>query len=81
MPSRWSASVDAAVLDDHVTGLRERRNAFAHRLIDDVDVQWRDRIPQWDFDDDAVDEALARVGEIAWMLEEGCEQQLVRAGK
>ncbi|MCX5321819.1 hypothetical protein [Streptomyces sp. NBC_00120] len=81
LATRWSAAVDSSVFDEHVGWLRERRNSFAHRLIDDVDPQWRNHVPDWDFDGAAADEALVRVGEVAWMLEEGWEQQLQRAGR
>ncbi|MBT2527700.1 hypothetical protein J7E91_20300 [Streptomyces sp. ISL-99] len=78
---RWSEVLDAAALEEDVVWLRKRRNSFAHRLIDDVDVQWRGNVPDWDFDGEAADEALVRVGQIASMLEEGWEQQLLSAGR
>lgn len=61
--------------------LRKRRNSFAHRLIDDVDLQWQGHVPDWDFDGGAADEALLGVGQIASLLEEGWEQQLLSAGR
>ncbi|MGX9228535.1 hypothetical protein ACWV95_24535 [Streptomyces albus] len=81
LATRWSDAVDAAVLEEDVVWLRERRNSFAHRLIDDVDIQWRGSVPDWDFDGATADEALVRVGEIASMLEEGWEQALLSAGR
>ncbi|MFF2566721.1 hypothetical protein [Streptomyces sp. NPDC058084] len=77
---RWQDTVDGRELEDHVLWLRERRNSFAHRLIDDVDPQWNAQPPTWDFDDAAADEALQRVSAVAWLLEEGWEQHLTRLG-
>ena len=81
LATRWSDAVDAKVLEEDVVWLRERRNSFAHRLIDDVEVQWRGSVPDLAFDGAAADEALVRAGEIAWMLEEGWERQLLCAGR
>lgn len=41
LAARWSAVIDRTELDEHISWLRDRRNSFAHRLIDDVDLQWR----------------------------------------
>ncbi|MFD9432704.1 hypothetical protein [Streptomyces sp. NPDC060002] len=76
LAARWSAVIDRTELDEHIPWLRDRRNSFAHRLIDDVDPQWRTQPPAWDFDDDMADEALARISAVAWMLEAGWEQHL-----
>lgn len=35
-----------AVVEEDVVWLRKRRNSFAHRLIDDVDLQWRGHVPE-----------------------------------
>ncbi|MFC8274325.1 hypothetical protein ACFUJR_17700 [Streptomyces sp. NPDC057271] len=76
LAERWQDSVDRQELEDHVSWLRERRNSFAHRLIDNVDPQWRSHPATWDFDDEAADEALERISAAAWLLEEGWEQHL-----
>ncbi|MGP3922442.1 hypothetical protein [Streptomyces sp. 8N616] len=59
----------------HVAWLKDRRNSFAHRLIDEDRVE-HDEPCAWTFDDDMADEALVRVSAVARMLEEGWELQL-----
>jgi hypothetical protein len=49
--------------------------------IDDVNLQWRTEPAAWDFDDETANEALARVGAVASMLEVGWEQHLGPPGK
>ncbi|WP_306327630.1 hypothetical protein [Streptomyces venezuelae] len=80
LAERWHDTVDRQELDGHVSWLRERRNSFAHRLIDDVDSQWRTHPATWDFDDEAAEGALERVSAAAWLLEGGWEQHLTSRG-
>jgi hypothetical protein len=75
LATRWQAAFDAQQFLEHVSWLKSRRNAFAHRLLD-VDGTEHNPSPAWTFDDDMAYEALERISSIAAMLEEGWEQQL-----
>ncbi|MFF3910535.1 hypothetical protein ACFYZJ_32330 [Streptomyces sp. NPDC001848] len=75
LATRWQAAFDAKQFLEHVSWLKSRRNAFAHRLLD-VDRTEHNRSPAWTFDDNMAYEALERISSIAVMLEEGWEQQL-----
>ncbi|MFI1735188.1 hypothetical protein ACH40E_39415 [Streptomyces acidicola] len=81
LAARWSAVIDRTELDEHISWLRERRNSFAHRLIDDVDRQWRTSTPPWNFDDEMAGETLARASAVAWILEAGWEHYLGAQGR
>ncbi|MHC3475300.1 hypothetical protein ACYF6T_42470 [Streptomyces sp. 7R007] len=70
---RWQAAIDATEFLEDVAWLKKRRNAFAHRLIDDEFGSTSNEV----FDDAVAREALTRTSAIAWMLEEGWEQHLM----
>ncbi|MGW3738008.1 hypothetical protein [Streptomyces sp. NPDC005148] len=72
---RWQTVIDATEFGEHIAWLRDRRNSFAHRLIDD-DSAGPSSTRTWAFDDDTAEEALSRIGAVARMLEEGREQEL-----
>lgn len=60
---------EAAVLIGHTDRLSQRRNSFAHRLLDDDEHhgQTHDHVT---FDSDAVEETFVRCGRIASLLDE-----------
>ncbi|MYT30468.1 MULTISPECIES: hypothetical protein [unclassified Streptomyces] len=70
LAERWIGEDKADVFNEHLKWLRDRRNSFAHRLLDDVDPYWEADGPQWTLDDEVADEALYRAGSIAIMLEQ-----------
>ena len=72
LAARWQTAFDVTEFRENVGWLRERRNVFAHRLIDHESGP----TPAEVFDDDTAHEALVRMSTIAWMLEEGWEQHL-----
>ncbi len=47
---RWQTVIDAAEFGEHIAWLRDRRNSFAHRLIDD-DASGPSSTRTWAFDD------------------------------
>ncbi|MET8540296.1 hypothetical protein ABZW03_06535 [Kitasatospora sp. NPDC004799] len=73
LAERWQGEGDLADFAEHISWLKVRRNAFAHRLIaDDEDSKQC----SWIFDDDMAEEALERLGLVAETLEEIWEQRL-----
>ncbi|MFD5520711.1 hypothetical protein [Streptomyces sp. NPDC127066] len=72
LAARWQAAIDVTQFLEDVAWLKKRRNAFAHRLIDDESGP----TPVEAFGDDMAHEALERTSAIAWMLEKGWEQHL-----
>ncbi|WP_405539130.1 hypothetical protein [Streptomyces antimycoticus] len=76
LAARWPAAIHATEFFAHVAWLKDRRNSFAHRLIDEDRVVNPDQPCAWTFDDEMADEALVRVSAVAQMLEEGWELQL-----
>ena len=64
---RWPEIEDADQIRDDVKWVADRRNAFAHSLIDEAETYGRVRGP-WTFDEAAVEEAFDRVGWVAGNL-------------
>ncbi|WP_405593857.1 hypothetical protein OG741_37610 [Streptomyces sp. NBC_01410] len=79
LATRWPAAINATEFFAHIAWLKDRRNSFAHRLIDEDRVA-HDQPCAWTFDDEMADEALAKVGSVARILEEGWERQLTAQG-
>lgn len=67
---RWGNAVDKDALNGHIEWLAERRNAFAHSLIDSED---RSSVAE-QFSAEEVEEALTRIGTVASLLEEAWSQ-------
>lgn len=63
----WGDILDGQAINGNVEWLAERRNTFAHNLIDREDLSSTDE----QFGADAVEEALTRIGMVASLLEEG----------
>ncbi|MCU7729378.1 hypothetical protein ODJ79_37160 [Actinoplanes sp. KI2] len=66
---RWPDVDDPDGIKQEVKWIADRRNAFAHSLLDEVDVSERIR-KTWTFDPAAVEEAFVRVGSVAGRLAE-----------
>ncbi|MEU7753748.1 hypothetical protein [Micromonospora sp. NPDC049171] len=72
LSERWGGHTDQESLQDHIHWLADRRNAFAHNLIDHEGPWPRSPLPGR-FDATEVEEALQRVGQAAFILQAGCE--------
>jgi hypothetical protein len=64
---RWPHLAEPQMIRDSTKWIAERRNAFAHSLLDEVEP-WKRSPGSWTFDDDAVEDAFTRVGEVASCL-------------
>jgi hypothetical protein len=67
---RWGDAIDKESLNGHIEWLAERRNAFAHNLIDG---EGRSSVAE-QFGAEEVEEALTRIGAVASLLEKGWRQ-------
>lgn len=67
---RWKDAIDKETLIGHIEWLTERRNAFAHNLIDSEGLSSSTE----KFGAEEVEEALTRMGAVAYLLEEGWSQ-------
>ena len=72
---RWPHLRDTDIVRDNTAWIAERRNSFAHSLLDEVEPSWRPR-NQWSFNDDAVEEAFERAGQVATLLGHSWEAHL-----
>lgn len=72
---RWPFMPDIEGMRDDIKWIAERRNSFAHNLLDEASNGWRIRKP-WTFDNAAVEEAFARTGNVAARLAIGWERHL-----
>ncbi|WP_030441834.1 hypothetical protein [Actinoplanes subtropicus] len=61
---RWPDGEDSAEIRADVKWVADRRNAFAHSLLDEADLSDRFR-GKWTFDAAAVEDAFIRVGSVA----------------
>jgi hypothetical protein len=77
---RWEGYIDGDALAENVEWLAERRNAFAHNLIDG-DGDWPRSLAPGRFNADAVEEALHIIGDAAHILQSGWEQHLSAQGR
>lgn len=75
----WPDAEAAATVLEHVRWLAERRNSFAHRLIDEGGP-WDTTGAKYRFDSDAVEETFERVGEAVTILSQGYDDYASRRG-
>lgn len=79
LAAMWPNLAAAEALVDHVKWLADRRNSFAHRLLDESGPCEQDpNAPSYTFDNDAVEEAFERVGVITSILNMGYDGYLLR---
>jgi len=69
---RWAAYIDGDTLRGNVDWLAERRNGFAHDLIDG-EGPWPRYLAPGRFGTDEVEEAFQRIGKVASLLQIGWE--------
>ena len=73
----WPDAEAANEFVKHVRWLAQRRNSFAHRLIDEGGP-WDPTGIKYAFDDEAVQETFRRVGGIVMLLDQGYDAYLSR---
>jgi hypothetical protein len=77
LAERWPDTEAAADVLEHVAWLAERRNSFAHRLIDEGGP-WDPIGTRYEFDGEVVEEAFERIGEAVTILSQGYDQYVSR---
>jgi hypothetical protein len=75
----WPNAHETADFMEHIRWLSQRRNSFAHRLIDEGGA-WDATGTAYSFDRETVEETFERVGKIVAILERGYDAYRSRVG-